>query len=226
MRLPQARHRDTPAVGVLGQAGVLAELARCACRWSAARVEVVALEQHLAQADVHVGGAAQRRVRRAASASPAVERPRRVAEPALRDLDVGQAERAAEDVGEVVRRPRSSGRRRCTGARGRRGRRGPVREAEQCGGAPRPEMIVGLGEIEGRGRRARWCRRCRRRAVPAPARYIATWPGSRANSSWSNDDSAVASDRSQRRATTRRSSSGSTPVESPVAIRAPDQVDG
>ena len=77
-RSPSARRSravgDAPAVGVLGQAGLLAELG-ARRRGVGGRVEVVAFEQHLAQPDVHVGGAPHHAV----VARPVAARPRRCA---------------------------------------------------------------------------------------------------------------------------------------------------
>ena len=86
----------------------------------------------------------------AVQSEPGLEGARRVTEPALRDLDVGQGERAAEHVGEVARPPMRlrdrlgvAALRPCPRSPAR-----PVREPQQRGGAAPAEVVGGLGELE------------------------------------------------------------------------------
>ena len=99
--LPHPGHRHPPAVPVLRQAGVLAEL-RAGRQVIARGVQLVALPAQLAQADVHVRRTAQhRRAVPGRGGQPVLVGGQRVAEPALSDADVGQREGDAESVGVV-----------------------------------------------------------------------------------------------------------------------------
>ena len=101
--LAEPCHRDAAPVLVLRKAGGFAEIdaglevVRC-------RVDLVAFEQYLAQTDVHIGSTSESG-RAGGEAQSAGECLDRVSEPALRDLNVGEPERATEDVGDVASGP-------------------------------------------------------------------------------------------------------------------------
>ena len=132
-----------------------------------------------------------------------------VAEPALGDLDVGERERAAQDVGEVAA-GLEAGDRLGVASLGRvEVAAGPVRQA-RAGPRRRPAGgVVGAGQVEHPVGVARWWRRCRRRAGRGRPGAWRSWPGAGRSSSWSMTIGRSA----PRRASARRcSSSGSTPV--------------
>ena len=100
----------------------------------------------------------------------------------------------------------------------------PGREPEQRGGAAAPEVVGRFGRARAHGRRARSVPSMSPAISASAARYISIWAGSRANSSWSNDDRRRAS-RGFQPSPRRSSSSGSTSAGSPVDHPRADEVD-
>ena len=200
-------------------------LARCRCSRGGGRGRRARGE--LGHAHVHVGRAPQRRTRPAPSpaAGPLVGA-HRLAEPALRDADVGQGDRAPDDVGRGARpAPGSPCPRRTTGAPPRdprsSSRRGP--------GAPRPTP-----RRDGRPRRTRssarraWCMVPATSPAPGPARRGTRRSRPAGGGTASSSTTTISTDRasvapsavaaSQRSASRRRAS---TPSSSPLASSAP-----
>ena len=142
-----------------------------------------------------------------------------VAEPALGELDVGQAEGAAEDVGEVVGRDEAAGRRRRSG--GAPASRSPVVQcASPSSAAARAlaEVVVGVGQLERSVG-------VRDRPVDVAGEERQRRPGTTANCAGRRANSrgrrrSAAGSRASSLAST-SSRSCSTPAMSPVAIRAP-----
>ena len=138
---------DAPAVGVLGQRQALAEL-EARPEVLGGGVELVAFEVQLGQADVHVGGAAQRPVRRGEVESGG-EGALGGAEAALGDLHVGEAEGAAEDVGEVLGRFELGDGGGVLASAGFEVAVGPLGEPDQGGGGAAAEVVVVGAEAGG-----------------------------------------------------------------------------
>ena len=145
-RSPWARAQpslgDAPAVGVLRQTGGVAELPAHR-QVVGRRCQVVALASDLAEPDVHVGGAPRhRRWVVVGEAQRVLVVPHGVGEPALGDPDVGERDRAAQDVGDVPGESQPFDARRVGTVRPLQVAPGPLREPGRGGGAGSGQVVV------------------------------------------------------------------------------------
>ena len=224
--VPDSRHRDPPAIRVLRQPGVLAQLLGAQQVPGGGR-QVVALASDLAHPHVHVRRSPQHRpVLVGGESQRLLVGAQRLTQATLRDADVRQRDRAAEDVGDVPGPPQPLG----------AGGVGLVRGLEvaatpEC--EPHEGRCPGSGEVVlfGGALIARWARSMVAGPSPPirarPARYISIAPGRRASSPSSRttipsggahvpEPSPVGS---CHRSTSR--SRSSTPSSSPTDISAP-----
>ena len=181
--LPDPGHRDPPAVRVLRQAEVLAELLAAQQELGRGR-QVVALAVQRGHPDVHVGRSPQDR--------PALLRgePQRllvrahgVAEAALDDVDVRQRDRQTEDVGDVAGPLHVLPRLGVPRLRRREVPVAPRRQPDERRRRRSPEVVVGDRRGPAPAGRAR-CSRPRSPSISAcPARCTATDAGSVRNRS-------------------------------------------